>query len=91
MAGTHRQEQRGRSAPRRAAGWQPLPVLACQVVPAGWTYLVGGSCGNLSFPNGNPADSVQCLPEQRERFGLRGGLPGDSPFVFPPAGLLLQR
>jgi hypothetical protein len=53
MAGTALQQQRERFASRRAARWQPLPVLTWQVGSAVWAYLVGCPCGNLAFRNSN--------------------------------------
>jgi hypothetical protein len=76
MAFTDLQEQRGRFASRRARhvmAWQPLRVLTCQVVPAGWRFLVGCSCGNLSFWNGNPAGGRHRPPGTAGAFRFEAG------------------
>jgi hypothetical protein len=91
MAGTALERQRRRFASRRAAGWQPLPVLTCQVVPAGWRFLVGCSRGNVAFPHGMAADGRHSPLGTAETIGFASWLPGDSPFVFHSVRLFPQR
>jgi hypothetical protein len=53
-----------RLARRSARDCSPSMVLTCQVVPAGWAYLVSCSCGNQAFRNGIKASCDRNNPPE---------------------------